>query len=154
MRAIDAAVIDTPIVFNADDDFTFFIDLSLFRLEGFGYMAFGGRPTIKSYLYFVNGRPLIRGDVGDMFRANFPLLNANEQSKLIFNRSSGVMKMFYNGQEITDTATINTNQGFTFNSLGNAFSPSTFYAYEGTINQFLVFPTALSDDKCIELTTI
>ena len=156
LRAIDAAVIDTPIVFNADDDFTFFIDLFAFRIINLygGVMAYGGRPASQSYFYISFGRTIIRGDVGDMFRSNSPLLNANEQSKLIFNRSSGVMKMFYNGQEITDTTTINANQSFTFNSLGNAFSPSLFYSYEGTINQFLVFPTALSDDECIELTTI
>jgi len=156
LRAVDAAVIDTPIVFNADDDFTFFIDLFAFRITNLygGVMAYGGRPASQSYFYISFGRTIIRGDVGDMFRSNSPLLNANEQSKLIFNRSSGVMKMFYNGQEITDTTTNNANQSFTFNSLGNAFSPSLFYSYEGTINQFLVFPSALSDEACIELTTI
>jgi hypothetical protein len=71
---------------------------------------------------------------------------------LTYDNATSLLKMYVNGFLINSasysgviTSTLNTIDFAQGNGVANA---------RGAYNQALVFPTALSDDECIELTTI
>ena len=153
-------LIDTPYVFEANDNFTFMYEGSFFRntLEskmicGGGYYASGS--TYKSYwrLQTDINKIQLRGD-NEVLMADasytFPPVNTN--AKYLVRKSNGVIDFFVNGTKIT-TNQATPNSRFDLRSVFWSYIP-TNYQVSGKTKQFLVFETGLTDSECIALTTL
>ena len=75
--------------------------------------------------------------------------NRDEVNKIAIRISGTSLTMFHNGEEVN---TITIVQGDDLEYLSLAESAATDSGY--LLNQLLSFPTALSDDECIALTTL
>ena len=148
--------ISTPISFGANEDFALYYEGS-FDKDGNNGMIMGGGVAsggsdYRSYWWVKSGTMNLYGN-GEIAMASttFSVVK-NTNYKLLVKRNGSVIDFFVNGTKLTTTqGTPNTE--FTFRSLGWSYSYSV-YGISGDIKKAIIFPTALSDDECIELTTI
>jgi hypothetical protein len=145
----------SPITFASGENFTLFFD-GEFNNPSFNSMIMGGRTTSISYWWIQNHQSgKITSDLGnDMANWTFMNLSINTRYKMLVKRDSNVIKFFLNGVALTTNQSSGVSDPFTFQSLGYGFNDAGSYSFSGKIHQSLIFPEALSDDECIELTTI
>jgi hypothetical protein len=90
---------------------------------------------------------------GANFNFNVDGINYNNKIKIICKWIQGSFKIFYNGNLIINNTTFNT-----FNA--NALNEFSFRrgdgqrAFEGNFEKGIIFPLAISDQECINLTTL
>lgn len=77
----------------------------------------------------------------------------DERYKAAVVYTSSSIKLFLNGQLIIDESNFNYT-GLSLNRVEYNYASGNNFGFEMPVNQTLVFPTALSDNECIELTTI
>ena len=144
--------IDTTITFAPTDDFSIFYDGELFEIE---VMIFGGGSSSldAGRLWILGNEIRIDGTTPSVtLMANTSIsIDLNTRFKLLVKRNGATIDFFLDGSKLTTTQG-DTDATFVINSL--FWSYSNNYTAYGKHNQALVFPTALSDDECIELTTI
>jgi len=147
--------LSSPITFGAGEDFTLFFD-GEFNNPIFSEMIMGGRTTSISYWWIQNYQSgKITSHLGnEMANWTYMNLSINTRYKMLVKRDSNVIKFFLNGVALTTNQSAGVSDPFTFQSLGYGFNDIGSYSFSGKLNQALVFPTALSDEACIELTTI
>ena len=147
--------LSSPITFGAGEDFTLFFD-GEFNNPIFSAMIMGGRTTSISYWWIQNYQSgKITSHLGnEMANWTYMNLSINTRYKMLVKRDSNVIKFFLNGVALTTNQSAGVSDPFTFQSLGYGFNDLGSYSFSGKLHQALVFPTALSDDECIALTTI
>jgi hypothetical protein len=144
--------IDTTITFGPTDDFSIFYDGERFELDRM--IIGGGNSGLNAGRLWI--RPTqIRLDgttpsASKMAETNV-VVNLNTRFKLLVKRNGATIDFFLDGSKLTTTQ-FDTDASFVINSLFWSFSNS--YIAFGRHKQLLVFDTALSDEACIELTTI
>ena len=149
-------IVSTPISFGANDDFTLYYEGSFAKIGNQGMImgggALGASASSRSYWWVRSSDLYLAGDAATAIAtASFNAV-ANTNYKLLVKRNGSVLDFFVNGAKLT-TNQSNPNTPFTFRSLGWSYNNSA-YKISGDIKQALIFPTALSDDECITLTTI
>ena len=127
-------------------DFTIFIDTKLFQ-DGNGLIQFLGASVgvykIYSYanhydiLNLQNGQFLVKTD-------------AAPNGKIALSQSGSTIKIYVNGQEKTKAGGVGNTTEITKFRINQTSVGSNICL----LNQMIIFPTALSDDECITLTTI
>jgi hypothetical protein len=127
-------------------DFTIFIDTKLFQ-DGNGLIQFLGASVgvykIYSYanhydiLNLQNGQFLVKTD-------------AAPNGKIALSQSGSTIKIYVNGQEKTKAGAVGNTTEITKFRINQTSVGSNICL----LNQMIIFPTALSDDECITLTTI
>jgi len=81
------------------------------------------------------------------------ILAVGTNYKVVAKHQNGSHALFINGTKIGEESSA-TPTGLIKLRFGNELDASLAQKFLGDINQALVFPTALSDEACIELTTI
>ena len=140
--------------FDITGDYTFFFEVS--RIEGYNsgnslFIALNNTTDADIiFLYNVandkNIRFLIREGAtgGDNIYSPINSFEIGERVKFCIRKDSTKLEVFFNGSSIGSTT---NHKPDGFNNFLNGFKLITMH-------QNLVFPTALSDEACIELTTI
>jgi hypothetical protein len=84
---------------------------------------------------------------------NITLFNQTLNNKVLFKWGDGNFKVFVNGVEKLSLTSVIMPTANLFNRLGFDIG-SNSGNFEGNVNEVIVFPTQLTDDECINLTTI
>ena len=103
----------------------------------------------------VASRLLVRLDIGGTNIVNTDILSFNQTSnnKVLFKWGGGNFKVFINGVEKLSLTSLTMPTANLFTKLGFDRGSSAGF-FEGNVNEVIVFPTQLTDDECINLTTI
>jgi hypothetical protein len=149
-------ILAKPVAFGANDDFTFYYEGS-FDKDGNNGMVFGGGAAgsgadYKNYLWLTASGMLLKGTSETSMASTTFNQVKNTNYKLLVKRDGSRIDFFINGTKIPTTQA-STNTAFTLRSVGWSYS-NTVYQISGNIKQFKALPTALTDNECIELTTI
>jgi hypothetical protein len=153
----DNDLVDTPISFGANDDFTFFYEGKFSDLSADTSMICGGGryqlgDDYKNYIWVRPTTLQITG-FGEVTMASAPhSISDDTNTKILVKRSGSVITFFLNGVKLTTTQNT-TNIAFTFRSFGWSYTNAVYFP-SGSAKQFLVFPTALTDAEAIALTTL
>ena len=126
------------------DNYTLFFDFKEL-IAGNGWVKFVDSSNSVVYVFYSYGGHY------DIFNGSSFMVDvsADPDGKIALKQSGSSVKIFVNGVDKTKagaTANLTDIAKFAFGA-----KPSN---NSGTLNQMLVFPKALSDDECIELTTI
>ena len=115
----------------------------------------GGNSNSIYIGYNTNGRLDVNLRSGGVYQAAFNytgVANPSEINKIAFKYKQNDFALWVNGVEVgTDSSGI-TPIGLDKLNFSTTNAVADFFF--GNVNQVLYFPTALSDDECIELTTI
>jgi hypothetical protein len=103
----------------------------------------------------VASRLLVRLDIGGTNIINTDILSFNQTSnnKVLFKWGGGNFKVFINGVEKLSLTSLTMPTANLFTKLGFDRGSSAGF-FEGNVNEVIVFPTQLTDDECINLTTL
>jgi hypothetical protein len=103
----------------------------------------------------VTNRLLAFMNLGGTIRVNNDILSFNQTSnnKVLFKWGSGNFKVFINGVESLSLTSVTMPTANLFNRLGFDLG-SSGSNFEGNVNEVIVFPTQLTDQECINLTTL
>jgi hypothetical protein len=103
----------------------------------------------------VASRLLVRLDIGGTNIINTDILSFNQTSnnKVLFKWGGGNFKVFINGVEKLSLTSLTMPTANLFTKLGFDRGSSAGF-FEGNVNEVIVFPTQLSDQECINLTTL
>jgi hypothetical protein len=106
----------------------------------------GTNPRI-SFFYFVNG-------VNAFQSTSIQNLVANQTYKFAVTYTQSSLSAYLDGTQIINETGLSLSGG-TFNEIAYGLrASSSSFRFNMPVNQTLVFPTALSDEECIALTTI
>ena len=152
--------IDTPILFGLNDDFTLYfngqsigdeIERTRFMLIGGGYTGSGNDHKNRFWISESN-KLRLDGDGGVSMGSATLSSDLPEQTdfKVLARKNGSTIDFFLNGQK--QTTTQGTNSAFAVRTLFGSFN--NFYVAYGKHKQILIFPTALTDQEAIDLTTI
>jgi hypothetical protein len=125
--------------------------------DDFGVFAVSNNGNTSRFYNFTSGSNytfFLQSNSGPTLVAlNHPLSNfLDGVNKIAVKYASGVYKAFLNGTEIISTS-IATND-LTLNKINVNSANNNIASTKSSFNKVLIFETALSDEACIELTTI
>jgi len=144
--------IGSTITFGSTDDFAILYDGEIFERE---VMILGGGESQLNAgrLWIRNNEIRIDGTTpsASLMANTQEVVSLNTRFKLLVKRNGSVMDFFKDGQKLS-TDQFDTDAVFVINSLFWSFNNA--YICYGNHKQLTIFPTALSDAECIELTTI
>ena len=103
----------------------------------------------------VTSRLLARLDIGGTNIVNSDIFSFNQTSnnKVLFKWGSGNFKVFINGVERLNLTSLTMPTANLFTKLGFDRGSSAGF-FEGNVKEVIVFPTQLTDQECINLTTL
>ena len=154
----DNDLVNTPISFGSNDDFTLFYEGSFNDLSSTSNMIMGGGrqqlgASYKNYWWIQNATSMrITGDAEVLMASASISLTDNTNHKLLVKRDGSTIDFFVDGSKLTTTQST-PNTAFVFRSLGWSYT-NAVYKVSGDIKQAIVFNQALTDDECIQLTTL
>jgi hypothetical protein len=129
-------------------DFTLFWEGTALESD---LMIYGsGNSTWYANILGSAGRVVLDTNTGRKVQGTSASLTVGTKAKIAIRRQGGAHNIFVNGVKLTNQVSVNDTTTLSLSSMFWGVS-STFYKGQ-TVNQSLIFTTALSDTQCIELT--
>jgi hypothetical protein len=140
--------VNLPTAISLSGDFCLFWEGTALEAD---VMLYGsGNSTWYANILGAAGRVILDTSTGRKLQATSASLVVGTKAKILIRRQSGAHNVFVNGVKLTNEISVNDTTTLSLSSMFWAFS-STFYIGQ-TVNQSLIFQTALSDADCIALT--
>ena len=140
--------VNLPTAISLSGDFCLFWEGTALETD---VMLYGsGNSTWYANILGAAGRVILDTSTGRKVQATIGSLVVGTKAQILIRRQSGAHNVFVNGVKLTNQISVNDTTTLSLSSMFWAFS-STFYRGQ-TVNQSLIFQTALSDAQCIELT--
>lgn len=156
----DDFMTNTNNIFASADDMCWFIDYTLLNEQSSTFRnQIGYRDNSNADFYMIqfassNQHEFRYRGVAGVNVDMTPTIDAATYGlhrKIIYLKRGTTLKVFCNGVELATTTNANAT---TFSPANEAFEIGSNYFPDLNVHQLLVFPTALTDDECIALTTI
>jgi hypothetical protein len=156
----DDFMTNTNNIFASADDMCWFIDYTLLNEQSSTFRnQIGYRDNSNADFYMIqfassNQHEFRYRGVAGVNVDMTPAIDAATYGlhrKIIYLKRGTTLKVFCNGVELATTTNANAT---TFSPANEAFEIGSNYFPDLNVHQLLVFPTALTDDECIALTTI
>jgi hypothetical protein len=145
-----AEVTNLGTAISLTSDFTLFWEGTALESD---LMIYGsGNSTWYANILGSAGRVVLDTNTGRKVQGTSASLTVGTKAKIAIRRQGGAHNIFVNGVKLTNQVSVNDTTTLSLSSMFWGVS-STFYKGQ-TVNQSLIFKTALTDSQAIELTTI
>ena len=142
--------VNLPTAISLSGDFCLFWEGTALETD---VMLYGsGNSTWYVNILGSAGRVILDTTTGRKLQGTTASLVVGTKAKILVRRQSGAHNVFVNGVKLTSEVSVNDTTTLSLSSMFWSYS-STFYKGQ-TINQSLIFKTALTDAQCIEITTL
>jgi hypothetical protein len=142
--------VNLPTAISLSGDFTLFWEGTALESD---IMLYGsGNSTWYANVLGSAGRVVLDTTTGRKVQVTSASLTVGTKAKIAIRRQGGAHNIFVNGVKLTNQVSVNDTATLSLSSMFWGIS-STFYKGQ-TVNQSLIFKTALTDSQAIELTTL